>query len=157
MAIINTDAEGRLILGDAMCYAEKLGATHMVDVATLTGAVLRALGDQMTGAFGAPQEWYEQLAAAGERAAERYWQLPMIEEYRKDLDSMYADFTNTGPVEGGLIRSALFLREFVTVPWVHLDIAGSSYYRKATPYAAAGATGVAHATLVELALAGAKR
>jgi leucyl aminopeptidase len=154
--IINTDAEGRLILGDAMCYAEKLGATHIVDVATLTGAVARALGDQMTGAFAAPQAWYDQLAAAGERAAERYWQLPMIEEYRAELDSWYANMVNTGPVEGGLIRSALFLREFVTVPWAHLDIAGTAYFRKKTSYAPAGATGVAVATLVELALAGAK-
>ena len=155
--IINTDAEGRLILGDAMCYAEKLGATHLVDVATLTGAVARALGDQMTGAFGKPQAWYDAVAAAGERAGERYWQLPMIEEYRKDLDSWYADFTNTGSAEGGLVKSALFLREFATVPWVHLDIAGTGYFRKKTPYAPAGATGVAHATLVELALAGAAK
>jgi leucyl aminopeptidase len=154
--IINTDAEGRLILGDAMCYAEKLGATHMVDIATLTGAVGRALGDQMTGAFGTPQDWYDAVAAAGERAGERYWQLPMIDEYRKDLDSWYADFTNTGSVEGGLVKSALFLREFATVPWVHLDIAGTAYFRKRTPYAPTGATGVSHATLVELALAGAR-
>jgi leucyl aminopeptidase len=155
--IINTDAEGRLILGDAMCYAEKLGATHLVDVATLTGAVVRAFGDQMTGAFGTPQAWYDAVAAAGDRAGERYWQLPMIEEYRKDLDSFYADFTNTGPAEGGLIRSALFLREFTTMPWVHLDIAGTAYFGKKTPYAPAGATGVSHATLVELALAGAAK
>ena len=155
--IINTDAEGRLILGDALCYAEKLGATHLVDVATLTGAVSRALGDQITGAFGTPQAWYDAVAAAGERAGERYWQLPMIEEYRKDLDSWYADFTNTGPAQAGLIRSALFLREFTTVPWVHLDIAGTAYFSKKTPYAPAGATGVSHATLVELAMAGAPK
>jgi leucyl aminopeptidase len=154
--IINTDAEGRLILGDAMCYAEKLGATHLVDIATLTGAVGRALGDQMTGAFGSPQDWYDSVAAAGARAGERYWQLPMIDEYRKDLDSWYADFTNTGSTEGGLVKSALFLREFATVPWVHLDIAGTAYFHKKTPYAPTGATGVGHATLVELALAGAK-
>jgi leucyl aminopeptidase len=155
--ILNTDAEGRLILGDAMCYAEKLGATQITTVATLTGAVARAFGDQMTGAFGTPQAWYDQVAAAGARGAERYWQMPFIEEYRADLDSVYADFTNTGSLEGGLIKSALFLREFVTVPWVHLDIAGTAYFRKKTPYAPAGATGVAHATLVELALAGAKK
>jgi leucyl aminopeptidase len=154
--IINTDAEGRLILGDAMCYAEKLGATHLVDIATLTGAVARALGDQMTGAFGTPQSWYDEVAAAGARAGERYWQLPLIEEYRRDIDSWYADFTNTGSAEGGLVKSALFLREFATVPWVHLDIAGTAYFRKKTPYAPTGATGVAHATLVELALAGAR-
>jgi leucyl aminopeptidase len=155
--ILNTDAEGRLILADAMTYAEKLGATHIVDIATLTGAVARALGDQMTGAFGTPQPWYDQLAAAGERAAERYWQMPMIEEYRPDLDSWYADLTNLGSVEGGLIKSALFLREFVTVPWVHLDIAGTAYFHKKTAYAPAGSTGVSHATLVELALAGARK
>jgi leucyl aminopeptidase len=154
--IINTDAEGRLILGDAMCYAEKLGATHLVDVATLTGAVGRALGDQMTGAFGTPQDWYDKVAAAGARAGERYWQLPMIDEYRPDLDSWYADFTNTGSAEGGLVKSALFLREFATVPWVHLDIAGTAYFHKKTPYAPSGATGVSHATLVELALDGAR-
>jgi len=153
--ILNTDAEGRLILGDAMSYAEKLGATHLVDVATLTGAVARALGDQMTGAFGTPQAWYDTVAAAGERAGERYWQLPMVDEYRKDLDSWYADVINTGSAEGGLVKSALFLREFATVPWVHLDIAGTAYFRKKTAYAPAGATGVAHATLVELALVGA--
>jgi leucyl aminopeptidase len=156
--VINTDAEGRLILGDAMCYAEqKLGATHLVDVATLTGAMARALGDQMSGCFGTPQAWCDEFAAAGERAAERYWQMPLIEEYRSDLDSWYAEMTNTGPLEGGVIRSALFLREFTTVPWIHLDIAGTAYYRKMTPYAPPGATGVAHATLVELALAGAVR
>ena len=155
--ILNTDAEGRLILGDAMVYAEKLGATHLVDIATLTGAVARALGDQMTGAFGTPHSWYDQVAAAGARAGGRYWQLPMIDEYRKEMDSWYADFTNTGPAEGGLVRSALFLREFATVPWVHLDIAGTAYFRKKTPYAPPGATGVAHATLVELALAGASK
>jgi leucyl aminopeptidase len=156
--VLNTDAEGRLILGDAMTYAEqKLGATHIVDVATLTGAVARALGDQVTGAFGTPQAWYDELTAAGERAGEAYWQLPLIGEYRRDLDSWYADFTNTGPTEGGLIRSALFLREFTTLPWIHLDIAGTAYFRKKTAYAPPGATGVAHATLVALALAGAAR
>jgi leucyl aminopeptidase len=155
--IINTDAEGRLILGDALCYAEKLGATHLVDIATLTGAVGRALGDQMTGAFGSPQAWYDEVDAAGKRAGERYWQMPFIDEYRADLDSWYADMVNSGSAEGGLIKSALFLREFVTVPWAHLDIAGTAYFRKKAPYAPAGATGVAHATLVELALAGAKK
>ena len=81
----------------------------------------------------------------------------VIEEYRPGLDSHYADFTNTGPADGGIIRSALFLREFTTVPWVHLDIAGTAYFSKKTPYAPAGATGVSHATLVELALTGAIR
>ena len=154
--ITNTDAEGRLILGDALVHAEQLGATHLVDVATLTGAVGRALGHLVTGAFGAPQGWYDEVAAAGDRAGERFWQLPMVDDYVSDMDSWYADFQNSSSAEGSLIKSALFLREFVTKPWAHLDIAGTGYYRKATPYAPRGATGVSHATLVELALAGAR-
>ncbi|HEV8698007.1 MAG TPA: leucyl aminopeptidase [Candidatus Limnocylindrales bacterium] len=153
--ITNTDAEGRLILGDALTYAEQLGATHLVDVATLTGAVARALGHLITGAFGQPQGWYDEVAAAGNRAGERFWQLPLIDEYVPDMESWYADLNNAGSAEGGLVKSALFLREFVTKPWVHLDIAGTGYYRKAQPFGARGATGVSHATLVELALAGA--
>jgi leucyl aminopeptidase len=111
----------------------------------------------MTGAFGTPQEWYDAVAAAGERAGERYWQLPLIDEYRKELESTYADIVNSASAEGGLVKSAVFLREFATVPWVHLDIAGTGYFRKKTAYAPAGATGVSHATLVELALAGATK
>jgi leucyl aminopeptidase len=152
--ITNTDAEGRLILGDALTYAERLGATHLVDTATLTGAVARALGHLVTGAFGQPQDWYDQVAAAADRAGERYWQLPLIEEYVPDMESWYGDLQNAGSAEGSLVKSGLFLREFVTKPWVHLDIAGTGYYRKALPFAARGATGVSHATLVELALAG---
>lgn len=155
--VINTDAEGRLILGDAMTYAERLGATHIVDVATLTGAVARAFGHLVSGGFGAPQAWYDEVAAAAVRAGERFWQLPLVEEYWQEMESWYADMSNVGSTaEGGLIRSALFLRQFVTVPWVHLDIAGTALFRKATPWAARGASGVSTATLVELALAGAR-
>jgi leucyl aminopeptidase len=153
--ITNTDAEGRLILADGMTYAERLGATHVVDVATLTGAVSRALGHLVTGAFGAPDEWYEQVSAAAGRAGERLWRMPLVEEYWPEMESWYGDMINSGSGEGGLIKSALFLRRFVTGPWVHLDIAGTAYYRKATPFAPRGATGSSHATLVELALAGA--
>jgi leucyl aminopeptidase len=155
--ITNTDAEGRLILADALTYAEQLGATHLVDVATLTGAVSRALGELVSGAFGTPQPFMDELLAAGARAGERYWQLPLVEEYRADMESWYGDLVNfSRNNEGGLVKSALFISEFVTKPWVHLDIAGTGYFRKVTPYAARGATGVSHATLVELALAGAK-
>jgi leucyl aminopeptidase len=153
--ITNTDAEGRLILGDAMTYAERLGATHIVDVATLTGAVARALGHLITGAFGRPQAWYDEVVAAGHRAGEQFWQLPLIDDYVPDMESWYGDLQNAGSSEGSLVKSALFLREFVTVPWVHLDIAGTGYFRKALPFGARGATGASHATLVELALAGA--
>jgi leucyl aminopeptidase len=154
--ITNTDAEGRLILGDAMTYAEQLGATHLVDTATLTGAVARALGHLVTGAFGTPQPWYDQVVAAGARAGERYWQLPLVDDYVPDMDSWYGDLQNAGSAEGSLVKSGLFLREFVTKPWVHLDIAGTAYFRKATAWAPRGATGASHATLVELALAGAR-
>ena len=154
--ITNTDAEGRLILGDALTYAERLGATHLVDVATLTGAVARALGNQVTGAFGTPQSFYDQVVAASERAGERLWQLPLIDDYVPEMESWYGDLQNAGSPDGSLVKSGLFLREFVTKPWVHLDIAGTGYYRKAVPYAPRGATGASHATLVELALAGAR-
>ncbi|MDP9483594.1 MAG: leucyl aminopeptidase [Chloroflexota bacterium] len=153
--ITNTDAEGRLILGDAMTYAEHLGATHIVDVATLTGAVARALGHLVTGAFGQPQDFYDDVMTAADLAGERYWQLPLIDDYVPDMDSWTGDLQNSGTAEGSLVKSGLFLREFVTKPWVHLDIAGTGYYRKPLPFAPRGATGVSHATLVELALAGA--
>lgn len=153
----NTDAEGRLILADGMTYAERLGATHVVDVATLTGAVGRALGELVSGLFGTDQAWIDDVQAAGLRAGERYWQLPLVEEYRDDMDSWYGDLVNFARNnEGGLVKSALFLKEFVTKPWVHLDIAGTAYFRKAHPWAPQGANGASHATLVELALAGAK-
>ncbi|MHB8459834.1 MAG: leucyl aminopeptidase family protein [Candidatus Limnocylindrales bacterium] len=156
--INNTDAEGRLILGDAMTYAERLGATHLVDVATLTGAVGRALGELVTGLFGTPQAWVAEVQAAAARAGERAWQIPLVDEYMTDMDSWYADFVNSSPTgEGGLVKSGLFLREFATVPWVHLDIGGTGYFRKEKPYAPRGSNGVTHATLVELALAGARR
>jgi len=154
--ITNTDAEGRLILGDAMTYAEQLGATHVVDVATLTGAVARALGHLVTGAFGRPQAFYDEVMTAAVRAGERFWQLPLVDEYVPEMDSWYGDLKNSGTAEGSLVKSGLFLREFVTRPWVHLDIAGTAYFRKETPFAPRGATGVSHATLVELALAGAR-
>jgi leucyl aminopeptidase len=154
--ITNTDAEGRLILGDAMTYAESLGATHIVDIATLTGAVARALGNQVTGAFGQDQPWFDQVVDAGSRAGERYWQIPLVDDYVPEMESWYGDLQNAGSADGSLVKSGLFLREFVTRPWVHLDIGGTAYFRKATPYMARGATGVAHATLVELALAGAR-
>jgi len=154
--VINTDAEGRLILGDAMTYAEQLGATHLVDVATLTGAVSRAFGHLVTGAFGSSQPFYDEVMVAADRAGERYWQIPLIDDYVQDMDSWYGDLRNSGSGEGSLVKSGLFLREFTTKPWVHLDIAGTGYYTKSLPFAPRGATGVSHATLVELALAGAK-
>jgi leucyl aminopeptidase len=154
--ITNTDAEGRLILGDAMTYAEQLGATHIVDVATLTGAVSRAFGHLITGGFGTPQGWWDEVMVAADKGAERYWQIPLVDEYTTEMESWYGDIINSGSAEGSLVKSGIFLREFRTVPWVHIDIGGSGYFRKTTPWAPRGATGVTHATLVELALAGAR-
>jgi leucyl aminopeptidase len=155
--ITNTDAEGRLILADALTYAERLGATHLVDVATLTGAVARALGDMVTGAFGTPQPFVDEVFAAGARAGERYWQLPLIDDYRPDMESWYADLVNfSRNNEGGLVKSALFIQEFVTKPWVHLDIAGTAWAEEAKPWQPKGATGVAVRTLVELAFTSAE-
>ena len=98
--ITNTDAEGRLILGDAMTYAERLGATHLVDVATLTGAVSRALGHLVTGAFGTPQDFYDEVWPPAARAGERYWQLPLIDDYVPEMDSWYGDLQNSGSRRG---------------------------------------------------------
>jgi leucyl aminopeptidase len=151
--ITNTDAEGRLILGDALTWAEQHGATHLVDIATLTGAVERAFGKLITGGFGTPQAWWDEVDAAGARQGERYWQVPLVDDYRSEMESWYADLQNAGSAEGSLVKSGLFLREFVTRPWAHLDIGGSGYLRKATPWSARGATGTGHATLVELVLA----
>ena len=153
--ITNTDAEGRLILGDAMTYAERLGATHLVDVATLTGAVSRALGHTVTGAFANDDGWYGAVEAAAARAGERYWRIPLIPDLWPEMDSWYGDFINSGTAEGSLVKSGLFLEQFATVPWAHLDIGGTGYYRKPQPFAPRGSNGVTHATLVELALAGA--
>ena len=96
------------------------------------------------------------MIAAGARAGERYWQIPLVDDYVPDMDSWYGDLQNSGSADGSLVKSGLFLREFVTKPWVHLDIGGTGYFRKALPFAARGSNGVTHATLVELALAGAR-
>jgi len=154
--ITNTDAEGRLILADALTWTERQGATHIVDVATLTGAMARALGRYVTGGFGDRDEWWSDVAAAATRQGEPLWRMPLAEDYRKDIDSLFADVNNSGIPEGSTLTAALFLKEFVSVPWVHLDIAGTAYLAKADPWSAKGASGVMHATLVDLCLDGAE-
>jgi leucyl aminopeptidase len=151
--IINTDAEGRLILGDGLWYARQLGATHLVDVATLTGACVVALGKTTTGLFGTPGGWVEAVRRASVRAGDRSWPMPVFDDYKDQLKSEIADFTNTGGRPGGAITAALFLKEFTgDLPWVHLDIAGTAWAEEAKPYQPKGPTGVAVRTLVELAL-----
>jgi len=150
--VTNTDAEGRLILADAMTWAERQGATHIVDVATLTGAASMAFGDQVAAYFARPREWGEEVRAAAEAAGEWFWEMPLVAEYRAAYDTPHADIVNSGSRDGSLIKSAVFLSEFVTVPWVHVDIAGAAYLGTEKPYAPKGATGAGVAALVRLAL-----
>ncbi|MFN2483614.1 MAG: M17 family metallopeptidase [Candidatus Limnocylindria bacterium] len=150
--VTNTDAEGRLILADALAYAEREGATHLVDIATLTGAAQIALGDEVAAVFSRPTEWGDAIVDAGESTGEWMWQMPLIDEYRSALDSPFADIVNSGSREGSLIKSAIFLAEFATRPWAHVDIAGSAYAGKDTPYAPKGCLGTGVTTLTRLAL-----
>jgi leucyl aminopeptidase len=151
--VLNTDAEGRLILGDAMWYARRLGVTHLVDVATLTGACVVALGKTTSGLFGRPATWVEQVRRASERAGDRSWPMPLFDDYKDLLKSEIADFTNTGGRAGGAISAAVFLKEFAgDLPWVHMDIAGTAWAEEPRPYQPKGATGVGVRTLAELAL-----
>ncbi len=155
--IVSTDAEGRLILADALGYAQKLGVGSIVDVATLTGACRIALGDVCTGAFGSNQELVDKIIAAGAEAGEYIWQMPMYQEYKEQNKSTVADVKNTGGRYAGAITAAQFLAEFAgDTPWVHLDIAGTSLSEKERGYLVKGATGVPVRTLVNLVLSLAK-
>jgi len=152
--ILNTDAEGRLVLGDAVWYARQLGATHLVDVATLTGACVVALGKTTSGVFGTPASWVSAILSASGKAGDRSWPMPVFDDYTEQLKSEIADFTNTGGRAGGAITAALFIKEFTgDLPWVHIDIAGTAWAEESKPYQPKGATGVGVRTLVELALA----
>jgi leucyl aminopeptidase len=151
----NTDAEGRLILGDALWYTRKLGATHLVDVATLTGAVVVALGKITTGLYGTPQPWVDQVRAAAERAGEKVWPMPLFEDYRETLNSEIADMLNSPGRPAGSITAAMFLKEFAgDGPWAHLDIAGTAWAEDAKSWQPKGATGVIIRTLIEVARGG---
>ncbi len=151
MEIISTDAEGRLVLADALSYAKKHGARKMVDAATLTGACRIALGDICTGAFGNNQELIDRIIAAGNEAGELVWQMPMFDEYGEQNKSDVADVKNVGGRLAGAITAAKFLAEFVDdTPWVHLDIAGTSLTEKERGYQKKGPTGVPVRTLVNL-------
>jgi leucyl aminopeptidase len=154
--IINTDAEGRLVLADALDLAIKRGAERLVDVATLTGAIKVALGDVVTGAMGKPQDWVDELLRASERAGERVWQMPLYSDYKEKLKSNIADMMNVGSRFGGAVIAGAFLQQFVgKTPWVHLDVAGTAWTEKDSAWQSKGATGAMIRTLVELAEAGA--
>ena len=148
----NTDAEGRLVLGDGLWYAKRKGATHLVDVATLTGACVVALGKVTSGLFGSVPAFTDQVKQAAARAGEAVWELPIGPDYKDIMKSEIADMVNSGGRAAGAISAAVFLREFVgETPWAHLDIAGTAWIDDARPWATKGASGVMVRTLVELA------
>jgi leucyl aminopeptidase len=150
--VLNTDAEGRLILGDGLWYAQHLGATHLVDVATLTGACVVALGKVASGLFGSPDDWLSVVHRTALRAGDRCWPLPLYDEYREQLKSEIADLANVGGRPAGACTAAIFLKEFAAdAAWAHLDIAGTAWADEAKPWMPKGATGVAVRTLAELA------
>ena len=149
--IINTDAEGRLILADAIAYAKKLGATRIIDMATLTGAVSIALGDVNAAVLGTDQELIDEIIEAGRQVGEKFWQLPLDKEYSKQIKSDIADIKNVGGRKAGTITAACFLKEFADgVSWAHLDIAGTAWGDDAKPYRSKGPTGIAVRTLLRI-------
>jgi leucyl aminopeptidase len=151
--VLNTDAEGRLILADAITYANRRGATHIVDAATLTGAIGVALGQYNMGAFTNDEQFLARFLTASKAAGEKTWQLPMDDEYKEYLKSAFADLPNIGGRQGGSITAAWFLREFADpTPWVHLDIASTAWLDEGKAWLSKGPTGVTVRTFVQLAL-----
>ncbi len=151
--VLNTDAEGRLILADALTYARRLGCTHLVDAATLTGAIVVALGHVNVGVFSNNQDLLARLLSAANAEGEKMWAMPLDDDYKEYLKSAFADIPNIGNRWGGAITAAMFLKEFVEdTPWVHLDIAGTAWLDDAKPFMAKGPSGVAVRTFVNLAM-----
>ena len=149
--IINTDAEGRLVLADGLCYARQLGCTHLVDAATLTGAVVVALGYANAGVFANDDAYYERFQLALAKAGEKFWRLPLGDEYLEAMRSNIADLVNSGGRWGGASTAAAFLKEFAEdTPWLHLDIAGTAWMEDNKPWIAKGPSGIAVRSLVEL-------
>jgi leucyl aminopeptidase len=148
--IINTDAEGRLVLADGLFYARQLGCTHLVDAATLTGAVVVALGFANAGIFANDDAMYERFHKANDEAGEKMWRLPLDDEYKENIRSTIADIVNSGGRWGGAINAAMFLKEFAEdTPWIHLDIAGTAWMEDQKPWIAKGPSGIALRSLVE--------
>jgi leucyl aminopeptidase len=148
--IINTDAEGRLVLADGLAYARQLGATHLIDAATLTGACVVALGMVNAGAFSNDDETFSKFNAALETSGEKFWRLPLGDEYAEMIKSDIGDIKNTGGRHGGAITAAEFLKVFAEdTPWIHLDIAGMAWMEENRPYIAKGPSGVAVRSILE--------
>jgi leucyl aminopeptidase len=151
--VLNTDAEGRLILADAITYAKQLGCTHLVDAATLTGAIVVALGQLNSGVFTNDAALLDRWMHAAQAQGDRMWQMPMDDEYKELLKSVNADLQNIGGRPAGSISAAWFLREFADgTPWIHLDIAGTAWLDDAKPWMAKGATGIPVRSFVHLAI-----
>ena len=152
--VLNTDAEGRLILADGVHYAKQLGATRLVDAATLTGAIVVALANVNVGVFGSDQPFTDKLLASSKAVGEKMWQMPIDDDYREFIKGTVADIQNIGSGKGGgAITGAMFIKEFTgDTPWIHLDIAGTAWNDDAKPWLAKGPTGVALRTLVHLVL-----
>ena len=148
--VVDTDAEGRLVLADGIAYARALGASRLVDLATLTGSIIVALGSHRMGLFSNDDEWAARVVAASERAGEPAWRMPVSDDYKKRIESPIADFKNYGG-KPDATSAALLLSKFAgPTPWVHLDIAGTAWYEDPTPFAPKGASGAGVRTLVEL-------
>ena len=152
--VLNTDAEGRLILADGVHYAKQLGATHLVDAATLTGAIVVALANVNVGVFGSDQPFTDKLLASAKAVGEKMWQMPIDDDYREFIKGTVADIQNIGSGKGGgAITGAMFIKEFTgDSPWIHLDIAGTAWNDDAKPWLAKGPTGVALRTLIHLVM-----
>jgi leucyl aminopeptidase len=151
--VLNTDAEGRLILVDAIEYAKRQGCTHLVDAATLTGAIVIALGMVNVGMFTNNDAFGGQFLAAAKAESEKMWQMPLDDDYKDLLKSAFADMPNIGGRWGGAISAAMFLKEWADpTPWIHLDIAGTAWIEEAKPFLAKGPSGVAVRTFVNLAM-----
>ena len=151
--IINTDAEGRLVLADGLYYARQLGCTHLVDAATLTGAVVVALGYNNAGVFANDDDMYARFHSANAKAGEKMWRMPLDDEYKEQIRSSIADIMNTGGRWGGAITAAMFLKEFAEdTPWIHLDIAGTAWMEDQKPWIAKGPSGIALRSLVEFVM-----
>jgi leucyl aminopeptidase len=152
--VINTDAEGRLILADGVYYARKLGATHLIDAATLTGAIEVALSNVHVGAFGVPREYLDTFLESTKSAGEKMWPMPMDEEYQQMIKSDIADIRNTGSGKGGgASTGAWFIKEFAEdTPWIHLDIASTCWLDEGRPWLAKGPTGIAIRSIVDFAM-----
>jgi leucyl aminopeptidase len=151
--VINTDAEGRLVLADGLSYARQLNLSPIIDVATLTGAISIALGSVAMGCMSNDQALCDRVLLAGRAAGEKVWQLPLYDEYKEQIKSEVADIKNTGGREAGAITAAFFLKEFVEdTPWVHLDMAGVDFYDKEKGVLTKGSSGIPVRTLVNLVL-----